>query len=121
MPTTQNVAGCGNIPSAWKIVPLEDVVFFQEGPGLRKWQWTDAGMKVINVTNLLGDGQVDTDNTSRFISLNEFNNKYLHFAVDDRDIVVASSGNTYGKVGRISLPGQSADSIALSHHSRLSS
>ena len=102
MATTQSVAGCANIPSAWKVVPLEDVVFFQEGPGLRKWQWTDSGMKVINVTNLLGDGQVDTYNTSRFISLDEFNQKYRHFAVDDRDIVVASSGNTYGKVGRIS-------------------
>jgi type I restriction enzyme, S subunit len=59
-------------------------------------------MKVINVTNILSDGRIDTTNTSRFISLQEFNKTYRHFAVNDRDIVVASSGNTYGKVGRIS-------------------
>ena len=101
MAATESVAGCNNIPAAWTLVSLKDVAFFQEGPGLRKWQWTDSGMKVINVTNLLGDGQVDTENTSRFISLDEFSQRYRHFAVDDRDIVVASSGNTYGKVGRI--------------------
>jgi type I restriction enzyme S subunit len=83
-------------------VPLTEVVFFQEGPGLRKWQWTGSGMKVINVTNILGDGSVDTNNTKRYISREEFARKYSHFAVENRDIVVASSGNTYGKVGRIS-------------------
>lgn len=83
------------------IVDLKDYVFFQEGPGLRKWQWTEVGMKVINVTNILADGSVDISNTSRFISLDEFKEKYSHFAIDAGDVVVASSGNTYGKVGRI--------------------
>ena len=84
-------------------VSLTEVAFFQEGPGLRKWQWTPDGMKVINVTNILGDaaGTVDVSNTDKFISLVEFEEKYKHFAVEHRDIVVASSGNTYGKVGRI--------------------
>ena len=83
--------------------PLREVAFFQEGPGLRKWQWTTDGMKVINVTNLLGDGcgTVDTTNTDKYISLSEFEDRYKHFAVELNDIVVASSGNTYGKVGRI--------------------
>jgi type I restriction enzyme S subunit len=83
--------------------PLPEVAFFQEGPGLRKWQWAVDGMKVINVTNLLGDGcgTVDTTNTDKYISLVEFEERYKHFAVDVGDIVVASSGNTYGKTGRI--------------------
>lgn len=87
--------------SAHSIVDLKDYVFFQEGPGLRKWQWTEAGMKVINVTNILAGGSIDISNTSRFISLEEFQKKYSHFAIDVGDVVVASSGNTYGKVGRI--------------------
>jgi len=82
-------------------VPLRDIAFFQEGPGLRTHQWTADGMKVINVTNLMGDGSVDTTNTDKFIDLNEFETRYAHFAVEENDIVVASSGNTYGKVGRI--------------------
>ncbi|MBI2778767.1 MAG: hypothetical protein HYX62_03125 [Gammaproteobacteria bacterium] len=84
-------------------VPLPEVVFFQEGTGLRKWQWTNDGMKVINVTNILGDaaGTVDVTNTDKYISLVEFEERYKHFAVENGDFVVASSGNTYGKVGKI--------------------
>ena len=83
--------------------PLQEFAFFQEGPGLRRWQWTTDGMKVINVTNILGDGcgTVDTTNTDKYISLLEFEERYKHFAVELNDIVVASSGNTYGKAGRI--------------------
>jgi len=98
----QSVAGYGKVRAEWEVAKFPTVVFFQEGPGLRKWQWTNVGMKVINVTNILSDGQIDTANTRRFISLDEFNEKYRHFAVDDGDIVIASSGNTYGKIGRIS-------------------
>lgn len=87
--------------SNWPEIVMPEVAFFQEGPGLRKWQWTDSGMKVINVTNILGDGRVDLRNTDRFISQEEFDQKYRHFAIQPRDILVASSGNTYGKVGRI--------------------
>ena len=83
--------------------PLQKVAFFQEGPGLRKWQWTTDGMKVINVTNILGNGcgTVDTTNTDKYISLLEFEERYRHFAVELDDIVVASSGNTFGKIGKI--------------------
>jgi len=57
-------------------------------------------MKVINGRNILEDGTIDLSNTARFISLEEFNSKYSHFAVEDGDIVVTTSG-TIGKVGRI--------------------
>ncbi len=99
---TKNLSGYGTIPGHWDVTELPNVVFFQEGPGLRKWQWSKSGMKVINVTNILGDGRIDTNNTSRFISSAEYETTYRHFTVDVGDIVVASSGNTYGKVGRIS-------------------
>src|SRR3990172_7711415 len=91
----------GTIYKDWEVVPLKDYAFFQEGPGLRNWQWTKSGMKVINVTNILPDGQVDINNTDKFISIAEFEEKYSHFAVEAGDIIVASSGNTYGKIGRI--------------------
>lgn len=91
----------GNIPEGWEVASFPDYVFFQEGPGLRKWQWTEKGMKVINVTNILSDGNINVNNTNRYISLEEFSTKYSHFLVDYLDIVIASSGNTYGKIGRI--------------------
>ncbi len=90
----------GDMPKRYRIEPLTDYVFFQEGPGLRKWQWTDDGMKVINGRNLLLNGQIDLGNTDRFISQIEFDDKYRHFAIEPGDIVVTSSG-TIGKVARI--------------------
>ena len=91
----------GKVRSDWGVVNFPDYVFFQEGPGLRTWDWTVSGMKAINVTNILSNGQVDTDNTDKYISLEQFQRKYSHFAVQENDIVIASSGNTYGKIGRI--------------------
>jgi len=85
------------IPEDWKVVPLSDEVFFQEGPGLRNWQFTKKGMKVINVSNLV-DGYLDISNTDRYISQLEFEKTYMHFAIELDDVVVASSGNSFGKV-----------------------
>jgi restriction endonuclease S subunit len=86
--------------TAWNRVPLPDVAWFQEGPGLRNWQWTDQGIKVINGRNILTDGQIDLSNTDKFISWAEYREKYEHFGVALNDILVTSSG-TLGKVGRI--------------------
>ena len=80
----------------WVERPFTDMIWFQEGPGLRKWQFTSKGIKVINITNLV-DGYLDLEKTQRHISLDEFNNMYKHFEVDEGDIVVASSGNSYCK------------------------
>lgn len=81
----------------WIEYDFNKVVWFQEGPGLRNWQFTKDGIKVINVTNL-ENGYLNLAKTSRHISWNEFERMYKHFEIDDGDIVVASSGNSYGKV-----------------------
>ncbi|MCW5924498.1 MAG: restriction endonuclease subunit S [Saprospiraceae bacterium] len=81
----------------WISEPLLNLCWFQEGPGLRNWQFTKFGIKVINVTNL-ENGFLNLDRTDRYISLEEFNRMYKHFEIDEDDIVVASSGNSYGKV-----------------------
>ena len=86
--------------SDWQRAPVSEVVFFQEGPGLRNWQWTEIGMKVINGTNIRDDGRFDPSNTTRAISMEEFESKYQHFAICANDIVVASSG-TLGKAARV--------------------
>lgn len=81
----------------WDEKELPTVCWFQEGPGLRNWQFTTSGMKVINVTNL-ENGYLNLERTDRYISLDEFNRMYQHFEIDDKDILVASSGNSYAKV-----------------------
>lgn len=90
----------GTLPADWEVVHLHEISWFQEGPGLRKWQFASRGMKVINVTNLVGE-ILDLDKTDRHISLSEFNDQYQHFAIDVNDIVMASSGNSYGKIALV--------------------
>lgn len=85
------------IPEEWTLSDFKNLVFFQEGPGLRHWQFKEFGMKVINVTNLVGEF-LDLSNTNRHIDIDEFEKNYKHFAVDEGDIVLASSGNSYGKI-----------------------
>jgi type I restriction enzyme S subunit len=82
---------------SWVEKPFPQVCWYQEGPGLRNWQFTSGGIKVINVTNLV-DGYLNLERTARHISWDEFNKMYKHFEIDPLDIVVASSGNSYAKV-----------------------
>jgi type I restriction enzyme, S subunit len=88
----------GVIPEDWEALPLPNTVWFQEGPGLRNWQFRPNGLKVINVTNLQGNGYLDLSTTERHISWEECDRTCKHFLIDDGDVVVASSGNSYCKV-----------------------
>ncbi|MFS1440865.1 restriction endonuclease subunit S [Vibrio sp. 10N.286.46.E10] len=85
-------------PNGWERKKLPDFAWFQEGPGLRKWQFTDSGCKVINITNIV-NGYLDLSKTERHITEEELNDKYKHFLCDADDIVIASSGNSYCKHG----------------------
>lgn len=75
-------------------VNLDKLVWFQEGPGVRNYQYVDKGIKLINVTNLV-NGKLKLHLTNRFISEEEANGKYKHFMCDIGDLVIASSGITY--------------------------
>lgn len=75
----------------WELKLISDVVFFQEGPGVRKQQYKTNGVKLLNVTNIL-DGSLDLDSTDRYISEEEAYGKYSHFLVDEGDLLIACSG-----------------------------
>ena len=86
----------GEIPSHWLFTKFNRFVFFQEGPGLRTFQFTDEGTKVICVTNITENGIDFT--YKKFISTNEYFEKYQHFTVEKGDFLLSSSGNSWGKV-----------------------
>lgn len=89
----------------WKIVKIPDVLYFQEGPGVRKFQFTTNGVKLLNVGNI-NKGKINLDTTKIYISEKEAYGKYKHFLVDEGDLVIASSGiavdNFYNKIAFIS-------------------
>ena len=97
IPAGYKLTEVGVIPEDWTVYDLPDVIWYQEGPGLRKWQFQPKGLKVINVTNLQDNGFLDLDKTERHISWDEFEKTYKHFMCDAGDLVIASSGNSYCK------------------------
>lgn len=81
----------GNVPTNWKVENISDIVFFQEGPGVRKTQFTENGVKLLNVGNI-NDNKIDLSSTKVYISEKEAFGKYKHFLVEDGDLLIACSG-----------------------------
>jgi len=80
----------------WEVKKLPEVVWFQEGPGVRNSQFTNSGVKLLNGTNI-EDGKLLLEKTDRYISEKEAFGWYSHFLVDDGDILIACSGVTIDK------------------------
>ena len=63
-------------------IKISDLLFFQEGPGVRNTQYTQSGVKLLNVANLV-NGKVDLSTSDRYISEDEAYGRYKHFLCDD--------------------------------------
>ena len=87
----------GHIPKGWKVIGLPEAIDFLEGPGLRNWQYRDEGMKFLNI-RCIGDGDLDITKAN-CISLEEFEKTYRHFALQEDDIVISTSGT----LGRLAI------------------
>jgi len=81
----------------WPTKKLGEVAYFQEGPGLRSFQFKSTGIKVINVANVQ-NGYLDLEKT-KFIDPSEVEKKYKHFLVEENDILISTSG-TIGRVAK---------------------
>jgi type I restriction enzyme, S subunit len=87
----------GKIPNDWGETKLGRLVFMQEGPGLRTWQFQDSGIRVICVTNITENG-IDFNRLQKYIAEEEYYSSYKRFTVNKGDILLSSSGNSWGKV-----------------------
>jgi type I restriction enzyme S subunit len=85
-------------PSNWRICKLPEVVYFQEGTGLRKFQYRTSGIPFLNIRTLV-NGRVNR-NLCQYISTEEVEQKYKHFLLNDGDIICSTSG-TLGKTAVI--------------------
>jgi type I restriction enzyme S subunit len=97
----------GDIPKHWEVRKFSRCAFFQEGPGLRNWQFTQDGIRVICVTNITEAG-ISFSNYEKFISEDEYQRTYRHFTVAKGDLLLSSSGNSWGKVATFD-----ADDVAI--------
>lgn len=92
-----NIQWIGNIPEHWVINKFSRIAFYQEGPGLRNWQFVESGVRVICVTNITSNG-IDFSRYEKFISEKEYDEIYKHFTVNVGDLLLASSGASWGKI-----------------------
>lgn len=86
-----------DIPDSWEWVQLSDVSIIQEGAGIRKWQYRDAGTQILCVTNIL-EGDIDLEKKKLYISTYEYLEKYRHLTLNKGDIVTSCSGGSWGKI-----------------------
>lgn len=72
--------------------PLTEVIFFQEGPGIRNWQYVndDDGVRFINI-RCIQNHELQLASANR-ISASEAYGKYKHFLVESGDILMSTSG-----------------------------
>ena len=99
--------------SLWPILPLSEAFWFQEGPGVRKWQFTKSGIKLLNVGNIEKDGTLNLAKTDRHLDEVEVAEKYSHFLIDEGDLVIASSGISFDDDGLLRTRGTFIDSSHL--------
>jgi type I restriction enzyme S subunit len=94
---TAFVEAIPSVPKDWCIQKFKRVAFFQEGPGLRNWQFTDSGTRVICVTNITETG-IHFGEYAKFISAREYQEQYMRFTIREGDLLLSSSGNSWGKI-----------------------
>lgn len=91
--------------AGWNRTSLSNAYWFQEGPGVRKWQFRSDGIKLLNVGNIEKDGSLNLNKTDKYLSREEVRSKYRHFLVDAGDLVIASSGISFDQDGMLRTRG----------------
>lgn len=86
------------ISEGWILRNLADICFFQEGPGLRNWQYRANGFPFINI-RCIREGFLDLSNV-QYISTEEAEERYQHFFLNEGDYVLSSSG-TLGRMAKV--------------------
>lgn len=86
----------GKLPYDWDVDLMSNHYWYQEGPGVRKHQFTETGVKLFNGTNIQ-KSRINIENTKTHISEEEANGPYSHFLADDGDLVIACSGISVDK------------------------
>ncbi|CAG0943467.1 Type-1 restriction enzyme EcoKI specificity protein [Gammaproteobacteria bacterium] len=90
-------------PEDWKVVPLTDAAFFQEGPGILAKDFHDSGVPLIRLKGVEGD--FVTLEGCNFLAPEKVANKWNHFRLERGDLVISTSAS----FGRVSVVTEEAE------------
>lgn len=86
--------------SKWKEVPLGCVCRVIPGYAFKSKDWCDEGIPVIKIKNIQSDRSVDT-NDADCVPRSIYSDRLKKFVLEDGDILLAMTGATAGKVGKL--------------------
>lgn len=86
----------GEIPEHWKCVNFNHYVFLRHGYQFRNFDFTESGVRVIKISQLLANGKLELKNTS-FIDYSRLDD-FKEILIKEGDILMALTGGTIGKI-----------------------
>jgi type I restriction enzyme, S subunit len=88
----------GEIPEHWETVSFNHYVFLRHGYQFRNYDFTSTGLKVIKITQLKANGELEVNDVS-FIDENRLD-EFKDILIEEGDILMALTGGTIGKIIR---------------------
>ncbi len=85
-----------NVPTTWKVLPLPDVLDFQEGPGILAKDFHEEGVPLLRLSCIAGPRT--TFDGCNFLDPDKVDKKWAHFKLLENDILLSTSGS----LGRVS-------------------
>jgi type I restriction enzyme, S subunit len=92
-------------PEGWKVVPLTDVVIFQEGPGILAKDFQGSGVPLIRLKGVEGDF-VSLEGCN-FLAPEKVASKWSHFRLERGDLVISTSAS-FGRVSEVTEESEGA-------------
>lgn len=77
------------VPKGWKYEKISELIYFQEWPWIRNWQFTERWINFLNI-RCIKESDIDLSICSK-ISEEEANIKYNHFLLKEFDIIMSTS------------------------------
>jgi type I restriction enzyme S subunit len=96
-PATFTETPQGLVPEGWCVGTIADLASVKGGFAYKSTDFSNSGLPVLKIKNIVGDGTVDVGDVQRISrALAEKTNR---FALADGDVLMAMTGATIGKVG----------------------
>ena len=65
---------------AWKTFPFPEFAYFQEGPGVRRWEFKENGIHLMNIKLMTDIGTIDRAN-ARYVTKEDAFGKWMHLGM----------------------------------------
>jgi type I restriction enzyme, S subunit len=88
------------LSAGWQLRKLGEIAKVIPGFAFKSKDWCKEGLPVIKIKNIVGDLSVDTDEVD-CVPMDLFTDRLRKFVLGNGDILVAMTGATAGKVGRL--------------------